>query len=238
MPRPRILVADDNPVSLRFFADALDALGFDCTLAPDGARALAQAIANPFDALLLDVHMPVHGGIEVLAGVRAGNGPSRSAVALATSAETNAGKIAALRDTGFADVLSKPIGIDALRLALARHLPASGTPDVALDEAQALNAAGGDAAIVAALRGLFASELEILPADIESLSTRTDAAGLRDRLHRLDASAGFCGTPALRAAIARLRAALDGDHWPRDAIDGFLATCASVREALRASGSQ
>jgi len=233
MPRPRILVADDNPVSLRFFADALDALGFDCTLAPDGARVIDEADAIPFDALLLDVHMPVHGGVEALGHVRAGNGPSRNAVALATSAETSAGKIAGLRAAGFAEVLAKPISIDALRIALSRHLPTTlEALESALDDGQALSAAGDDRAIVGALRGLFASELDALPAEIDALAARDDVSGLRDRLHRLDASAGFCGAPALQTAIARLRATLDGAGWPSDAVDDFLAACARVREAL------
>lgn len=233
MPRPRILVADDNPVSLRFFADALDALGFDCTLAPDGARAIAEADARAFDVLLLDVHMPVHGGIEVLRHVRTGNGPSRDAAALATSAETSAEKIADLRAAGFAEALTKPIGIEALRVALSRHLPTTlEAAHSALDDAQALNAAGGDRAIVAALRSLFATELDALPAEIDALAARDDVSGLRDRLHRLDASAGFCGAPALQTAIARLRATLDGAGWPSDAIGDFLAACARVREAL------
>ena len=233
MPRPRILVADDNPVSLRFFADALDALGFDCTLAPDGARALAETGANRFDALLLDLGMPVFGGIEVLARVRAGTGPSCRAVALATSAEMDAERIAALRAAGFADVLPKPIGIDALRATLARHLPRE--PHVApvlLDDAQALNAAGGDRSIVAALRSLFVAELEALPAEVESLAATGDVAGLRDRLHRLDASAGFCGAPGLQVAIAQLRTVLGGERWPREAVDDFLVVCARVCETL------
>ena len=234
MPRPRILVADDNPVSLRFFADALDALGIDCTLAPDGARAVAEAENTAFDVLLLDIHMPVHGGAEVLARVRAGNGPSRSSPALATSAQTDAATDAALRAAGFAAVLSKPIGVDALRAALARHLPRGGDAMPVLDDAQALDAAGGDRAIVAALRGLFAAELDALPADIESLAVRKDDAGLRDRLHRLDASAGFCGAPALQEAIARLRGALVDEEWPQAAIEDFLAACAHVRAALAA----
>jgi len=233
MPRPRILVADDNPVSLRFFADALDALGFDCTLAPDGARAFAEADANRFDMLLLDLDMPVFGGIEVLARVRAGDGPSNHASALATSAETDAERIAALRVAGFADVLPKPIGIDALRAMLARHLPpdSRATPAL-LDDAQALGAAGGDRSIVAALRDLFVAELETLPAEIDALAARSDVVGLRDRLHRLDASAGFCGAPALQAANAQLRATLEEGRWPQDAIEAFLETCVHVRRAL------
>jgi HPt (histidine-containing phosphotransfer) domain-containing protein len=119
-----------------------------------------------------------------------------------------------------------------------QHLPTTlDAPDAVLDDAQALSAAGGDMAIVAALRGLFATELDALPAEIEALAMRSDIAGLRDRLHRLDASAGFCGAPTLQAAISRLRRSLDGAHWPAGPLDGFLATCARVRDALGASGA-
>jgi len=59
---------------------------------------------------------------------------------------------------------------------------------------------------------------------------------LRDRLHRLDASAGFCGTPALARANAILRATVDAQNvWPKAAIADFLAACAAVRAKLIAS---
>jgi CheY-like chemotaxis protein len=83
------------------------------------ARAQSPKPMRALSTLLLDVHMPTHGGVDVLAHVRGGGGPSRDAIALATSAETNVETIAALRAAGFAEVLAKPIGVDALRVALA-----------------------------------------------------------------------------------------------------------------------
>ena len=83
-----------------------------------------------------------------------------------------------------------------------------------------------------ALRSLFVAELEALPAEVESLAATGDVAGLRDRLHRLDASAGFCGAPGLQVAIAQLRTVLGGERWPREAVDDFLVVCARVCETL------
>ena len=151
---PRILVADDNPLSLRFFGDALAAFEVDCTPAADGLVALELAAREAFDLLLLDARMPGAGAIEVLAVIRAGTGPSRHAPALATTAASGDGAQVALRAAGFADVLTKPLPIAALRGALDTWLPAwrphvVSEPRAAwLDDVRAMTVAGGDAAVV------------------------------------------------------------------------------------------
>ena len=239
MPKLRILVADDNPLSLRFFVEALTGLGCTIVEAEDGARALDRANACVCDALLLDARMPDLGGPEVLARIRAQIGPSQRAIALATTADNDRATHAALQAAGFADVLVKPLSMAALRAALTRHVPewvsSAGTcDDETLDDTQALVAAGGDATIVAALRGLFAGELEAVPSEFASLGEREDANTLRERLHRIDASAGFCGVPTLVHAAAALRVALDEPAWPHSAMLEFLAACARAR--LRLAG--
>jgi len=228
---PRILVADDNPLSLRFFADALASLGHAVTAAADGAAALERADADAFDVLLLDARMPRLDGVEVIARIRAQAGPSRHANALATTADTDPSTHARLLQAGFAEVLVKPIGVAELRDALARHLQAAASTDE-LDDRQALAAAGGDTGIVGALRGLFAAELDALPAELAALQGRHEA--VRERLHRLDASAGFCGAPAIVRAASELRAALESPQWPRATIDAFLEACARTRARLPA----
>ncbi len=234
---PRILVADDNPLSLHFFADALIALGQDCAEAANGAIALELSRANAFDLLLLDARMPELDGTDVLARIRMQAGPSQRAIALATTADNDTAVHAQLLRAGFVEVLVKPIAIADLRDALARHLPnaaSTGTTEATddLDDRQALAAAGGDAVIVNALRGLFAAELDALPAELAALQRQPDA--VRERLHRLDASAGFCGAPAIVRAANELRAALASPPWPQAAVDAFLAVCARTRARLTA----
>ncbi|TCO40308.1 response regulator [Dokdonella fugitiva] len=247
---PRILVADDNPLSLRFLSDVLAEAGAEVHEAVDGIAAVRLASASAFDLLLLDARMPGLDGAAALAHIRAGAGPSRDAVALATTADDAPATAAALREHGFAAVLPKPLAVDALRVAVASHLPpgARAMPPAtsaratrvedsadadALDDEQARRAAGGDAAIVAALRSLFAAELDALPAEIAAIAARADHDALRERLHRLDASAGFCGVPALVAASARLRDRLAaGAGWPASAVAEFLAVGERARQRL------
>jgi CheY-like chemotaxis protein/HPt (histidine-containing phosphotransfer) domain-containing protein len=231
---PNILVADDNPVSLAFFADALAQLGVASELAQDGLETVARASRTRFDLLLLDARMPGLDGAQALARIRAQAGPSRQSPALATTAEAGDDARARLLEAGFAGVIAKPVTIDALRAALARHLAAEASDG--LDDARALAATGGDASILAALRGLLITELDALPLEIAACGARGDIAALRDRLHRLDASAGFCGAPALAVACSTLRAAIDaGTGWPNAATDAFLAACANVRARLAKS---
>ena len=235
---PHVLVADDNPLSLLFLADALAACGIDHATAADGALALECARREAFDLLLLDARMPKFKGTEVLARLRAQAGPSRHAIALATTADDTSATRSALLAAGFAEVLIKPISVDALRAAVGQFVPVGERGDMqersieTLDDPRALAAAGGDAAIVHALRGLLARELDALPAELAVIAAKRTAPELRDRLHRLDASAGFCGVPALLEAATTLRTALDAPAWPDRAITGFLATCARIRRLL------
>lgn len=231
---PRVLVADDNPLSLHFFADALHTLGCRAETAIDGAEALRLANASRFDVLLLDARMPRLDGADVLAQLRAGTGASRQAIALATTAAAEARIDAGLLAAGFVDVLHKPLTVAELRAALARHSidAAEAGHDAPLDDAHALAAAGGDATIVRALRGLLAAELDALPAEMAAIAAARDANALRERLHKLDASAGFCGAPALGEASASLRTALKEVDWPDHAVARFLRTCTQVRALL------
>lgn len=234
MAKPRLLVADDNPLTLAFFRDVLAPLDLDVVECSDGGQALEVAAGSAFDLLLLDARMPVMGGIDVLTRVRAECGPSSNATALATTADNASTTRGTLLAAGFADVLVKPIGVDAVRVALRRHIVPSDPwrdADMMLDDHQSLTAAGGDRVIAAALRALLVIELEQLPAELAAIGARRDTPALLDRLHRLDASAGFCGVPALVSAGARLRSAL-APGWPDAEIARFLATCQALRERL------
>lgn len=236
---PLALVADDNPATRLFFREALVAAGWNVIEASDGRQAIDLADHEPFDLLLLDVNMPGCGAIEVLACIRRGNGPSRATPALATSAAPDRDLSARLQSAGFARLLPKPITARELRAAAARYVrdsqPATGDAAVEpglLDDARAIGATGGDVDIVMALRRLLVTELAALPGEFHALELPRDRGAVASRLHRLDASAGFCGVPGLAAAIKHLRLALANPPSP-GAIDFFLAECDAIRRTLQ-----
>ena len=206
---PRVLIADDDPASLRFLGDAMQRLGAHVHTCGDGTEALALARSEPFDLLLLDCRMPGAGARQVLEALREdGAAASNRAAAIATSAEMDASDRQTLLLAGFRGTLTKPCDFDALRALLAMQ----GQPipvEALLDDGTAL-AASGDANIMQALRGLMRQELVTLDRELASLAL--DPHGLDERLHRLRASCGFCGTTALATQTVTVQQQLKLGH--------------------------
>ncbi|MEO8460460.1 MAG: response regulator [Dokdonella sp.] len=234
---PHILVADDNPISLRFLEEALNQLGASCVLAEDGIVAVRSAKVERFDLLLFDANMPNLGGIGALEVIRSGSGLSKQSIAVATTAASETAAHEHLLASGFSAILSKPLTIAELQSVLTRYLPCTlgaTRSQTSLDDASALAAVGGDRTILNALRELLAAELTRLPDEMEELTGASDVPVLCDRLHRLEASAGFCGASALSEAIITLRASIDSDlRAPSpEAIAAFLAVVTATEKSL------
>jgi len=67
----QILVVEDNAINQRFLTRLLEAAGFVCTTASNGAEALALLECRSFHLILMDVHMPVMDGIASTREIRA-----------------------------------------------------------------------------------------------------------------------------------------------------------------------
>jgi CheY-like chemotaxis protein len=205
----RVLLAEDDAASRAFLVRALEGLGCEVEAGVDGNDALARARQRRFDLLLFDRNLPGLGAFALLDALRADDGAaSRNAAAIACSAEWDPASRATARAAGFAATLDKPCDVSRLRQALDAAAP-PGTAVLRDDEA-ALGATGTAGNLVA-LRRLFAGELQQWE---ESMSAGSiTAAEWPERLHRLIASAGFCGAPALGAAgrilLQRLRSGVD-----------------------------
>jgi two-component system response regulator QseB len=66
MSKAKILVAEDDPADLDLFQEFLESQGYDVTAASDGNRALHLGASGQFDLVILDIHMPLYDGVEVL----------------------------------------------------------------------------------------------------------------------------------------------------------------------------
>ncbi|TAL71505.1 MAG: response regulator [Rhodanobacter sp.] len=227
-PALRVLIADDDAASCRFLGDAMAALGAAVTTCADGAGAVHWAQTERFDLLLLDCRMPVAGALDVLARLQADpHARSGHAVAVASTAEPEAATRTRLLAAGFHAVLPKPCGMAQLRNLMLLVPGASPL----LDNAAAVRATG-NAATMQALRTLLRHELQALQRDLAALATQRNAFG--ERLHRLRSSCGFCGTPALAAAVARLQQRVQASATINPAtLDAFDAAVTATLDALQ-----
>jgi CheY-like chemotaxis protein len=104
----RILVVEDNEENRRYMVYVLSHLGFDTAEAVDGADGLAQATANEFDIIFLDLQMPKLDGFEVLRRLRQQR-PERCTPVVAVTAFAMAGDRENGLAAGFDEYLTKPL---------------------------------------------------------------------------------------------------------------------------------
>jgi len=67
-----LLLVEDNPVNQRLAVLLLRKLGHRVAVANHGGEAVAMQAATPFDAILMDMQMPVLDGLEATRVIRAG----------------------------------------------------------------------------------------------------------------------------------------------------------------------
>lgn len=236
----KVLVADDDPVSLLFFSETITAAGLTCTTSDNGSDAINFAQDTRFDLLLLDCRMPDLGALEILREIRSNTAhASHDSPALATSAEINVAQREKLDAAGFIDVLMKPCSSIELTRILQKTIQRSDHEEkielhsVLLDQTAGLRSVGGDIQILLSLRKLLLKELQRIEHLIANASLNQNFDQLHEEMHRLSASAGFCGVPGLQAAIRHLQQSLRLPQKKNTALQFFLNRCSAVRQALQ-----
>ena len=128
-PRPRTslsgcraLVVDDNAINLRVAKSFLEHYDVEVTLAGDGNEALDKLSHQPFDIVLMDIHMPGLDGAEAFRRLRMSASPNRLIPVLALTADSMAGDRERYLSMGFDGYVSKPIDERSLVTAMGQVL--------------------------------------------------------------------------------------------------------------------
>lgn len=118
-----ILVAEDNAVNQQLIQRVIRKTGAMVTVVPDGQKAVDEAQRSKFDLILMDVNMPVMGGLEATQTLRR-FGYTRPIFAL--TAEQGAEEIEACLVAGCDGHLGKPLELEKFYTILAQHLASAG----------------------------------------------------------------------------------------------------------------
>ena len=112
----RLLLAEDNRVNQTLATRVLEKLGHHVTLAVNGKEAVELAQKGVFDLVLMDIQMPVMGGLEALKKIREWETSTGSYIPIiAMTAHAMSGDAQKFRDSGMDGYVSKPIRFDVLR---------------------------------------------------------------------------------------------------------------------------
>jgi DNA-binding response OmpR family regulator len=121
-----LVVADDDPDILRLLERRLSRRGYEVLTVSDGRAALDAIRRAAPDAVVIDRVMPVMGGEEVCAALKA-DGRTAAIPVVLLSAQASEREIVEGFWAGADDYLTKPFDLDELDERLRRLIAAAGT---------------------------------------------------------------------------------------------------------------
>lgn len=122
-----VLVCDDDRIHCKVIDSILNKLGLTQVVVENGQLALEQVEAGiRFDLIIMDVNMPVLGGLDATQKIRLWQRAHHQALTpiVAISADVFDADQKRCRDVGMNDFVAKPIYFQNLAMVLARWLPA------------------------------------------------------------------------------------------------------------------
>jgi len=119
--QPEILVIDDVAENLQLLTGMLSAKGYKVRPVLGGRQALALAVANPPDLILLDITMPEMDGYEVCAQLKASQSLKEIPVIFISGRSGMEDKIRAFDDGGV-DFVTKPFDVKEVQARVETHL--------------------------------------------------------------------------------------------------------------------
>ncbi len=163
-----LLVVDDNRVNRLVLQKALEALGHETVAAVDGEAALALLEQQPFDAVLLDIEMPVLDGFGTLQRIK-GSAPLRHLPVIMVSSVDDIDSVVRCIELGAVDYLQKPFNGAILRARVDAALAEKRSRDAELDLLLQVDR------LVDAAEAIENSTFEV--STLEPVAARTDAIG-------------------------------------------------------------
>lgn len=119
----RVLLAEDNPMSILFMEKLLAKWDVELDIGKNGKETIDKLEQRPYDVVLMDLHMPVMDGIAAAQHIRNMNDPAKSNIHIvALTASVSDDIIANIRELGFDDYLGKPFRPNDLHRKLEKVL--------------------------------------------------------------------------------------------------------------------
>ena len=115
----RVLLAEDNPINQQLALAFLQRAGAIVEIAETGRQAVARAVANSYDVILMDIRMPEMDGLEATSELRK---QGLSVPIIAVSADAIGERRSRALEAGCNGYVTKPIDFDTLVSECSEHM--------------------------------------------------------------------------------------------------------------------
>lgn len=216
----RVLIVEDNIINLKVGSEMLRLAGVDVETAHNGIEAVEKVQNTTYDAVLIDIQMPLLDGIEASRIIRQQFSSSDLPI-IAMSAHAKSIKWKACVEAGINDYILKPFNKDALLTVLKNQLgyrhgilpptlpqQASETWETTtfpgLDIQDGIERLGGSKEIFANILSDFCEEHATFHVTLKQLLENHDFKGAATLAHSIKGAAGNISAPHLFKAAKEL----------------------------------
>jgi len=212
----RVLVAEDNPVNQLVARRILEKAGHEVVVAENGQVAIDAVERERFDIVLMDIQMPVLGGLDATAYLRSLEQSSgRHLPIVGLTAHAMKGDMERCVEAGMDAYISKPIKgqdliatIDRLMdLQISEAGPAMEHDDAAavvFDQDQALEYSGGDRGLLQEIARMYLEDGPSRLGEIREGLEKGDMSVVERAAHKLRGSLGALAAPLATKAAQEL----------------------------------
>jgi CheY-like chemotaxis protein len=120
-----VLLVEDHPINQMFMSTILKRFGHAVTIAANGELAVAQFASKPWDLILMDVQMPVMGGLEATQLIRAKEAGGQRTPIIGVTAHARQEDRDECIEAGMDAHLPKPVAVADLNAMIERFYPPS-----------------------------------------------------------------------------------------------------------------
>jgi signal transduction histidine kinase/ActR/RegA family two-component response regulator len=220
----RLLLAEDNLINQKVALAMLSGVGYTVDTALNGAEAVQAVVDHPYDAVLMDCHMPEMNGYEATAAIRAHEGSVRHTPIIAMTAGARREDRERCLAEGMDSYLAKPVNKDALLGLIARSMDNAHVPEVIIDPVvlEQLHVLGEttEKDFVGELIEQFARDTEPFLVELCDAFAAEDATAVVRIAHNMKGCSGQLGGRRLASSCGRLE---------QRAASGRLSDCGSDR---------
>ena len=251
---PRLLIADDDPVSQLVLTRQLESRGYVVDVASNGREAIERYGSERYRAIFMDCQMPELNGYEATSAIRTqeADGVHTPIIGMTASSRESDREQCCL--SGMDDYIAKPLDQAKLDAALARRLPVYDASDEDADSSSNADAPCDDARVPLLDRsvltdvfrhnsesrgyliGVFVEESRARIEQLAAAEALGDATAMERLAHALKGSAGAVGARRLEQVCRSIHEAVTTGRVDQAAAEQlslercFASTCELLRK--------